>query len=177
MNSIQTERFTLSIINEIDYERFITFMLTDERVTTFYYSYQGLTEIDEIRKKANKDFWKYFTHSKASNLPIWAAYQHSNNNTLIGWVGLVYSELTEQYGGQELQYMIHGDYHGKGMATEIALHTLRHAKVQLGLEKIIATVDIPNIGSTRVLEKLGFTHLGQIKAYGSAEMYLFEKLL
>ena len=40
-------------------------------------------------------------------------------------------------------------------------------------QHIIATVDIPNTGSIRVLEKLGFRREGQIEAYGSFEMYLY----
>ena len=39
----------------------------------------------------------------------------------------------------------------------------------------IATVDIPNIGSIRVLEKLGFLLVKQIHAYGSDDMYLYRR--
>jgi RimJ/RimL family protein N-acetyltransferase len=39
--------------------------------------------------------------------------------------------------------------------------------------KIIATVDIPNKRSIRVLEKLGFEFGGQIEAYNSSEMYFY----
>ncbi len=41
--------------------------------------------------------------------------------------------------------------------------------------KVIATVDIPDIGSIRVLEKLNFDFQGQIEAYGSDNMYLYTK--
>ena len=41
-------------------------------------------------------------------------------------------------------------------------------------ESVIATVDIPNVGSIKVLEKLGFVRTGKIHAYGSDDMYLYE---
>ena len=58
-------------------------------------------------------------------------------------------------------------------ATELAGEVLRHAHDVLELNRVIATVDIPNVGSIRVLEKLGFQLEGQIEAYGSDQMYLY----
>jgi RimJ/RimL family protein N-acetyltransferase len=63
--------------------------------------------------------------------------------------------------------------HGKGYATELAGEVLQHAVDALGLDYVIATVDIPNVASIRVLEKLGFRPEGQITAYGSDQMYLY----
>jgi len=73
--------------------------------------------------------------------------------------------------------MIAGDAHGLGFATELAVRVLQHAKDEIGLESVIATVDIPNTGSIRVLEKLGFEFSGQIESYGSDQMYLYRKSL
>jgi RimJ/RimL family protein N-acetyltransferase len=67
--------------------------------------------------------------------------------------------------------MISGDTFGQGFATEAAAAVLKQASPDLN---IIATVDIPNVGSIRVLEKLGFECEGQIHAYGSSEMYLYK---
>ena len=91
----------------------------------------------------------------------------------VGWSGLLYTSLSEHYGAPELQYMISGNMHGKGYATELAGEVLRHAFDELGLDYVIATVDIPNTGSIRVLEKLGFDLEGQIEVYGSDQMYLY----
>ena len=67
-----------------------------------------------------------------------------------------------------------GSAHGKGYATELADAVLLTAASHQISESVIAAVDIPNIGSIKVLEKLGFTCGGQIHAYGSDDMYLFE---
>jgi RimJ/RimL family protein N-acetyltransferase len=56
--------------------------------------------------------------------------------------------------------MIAGDSHGKGFAAELARAVVDHAIEQLSAESAVATVDIPNRGSIRVL--------------GSDETYLSE---
>ena len=68
---------------------------------------------------------------------------------------MLHGELSEVHGKPELQYMIAGDAHGKGFATEFASAVLRQAASDQISESVIATVDIPNIGSLKVLEKLG----------------------
>ena len=175
MAEFKTDRLLLKPIDAVDYDRFIRKILTDERVVTYYYSYQGLDDLEIIKQKAQKDFWDYFERARKNGLEIWAAYGHDDGETLVGWCGMVLSELTERYGGVELQYMLAGDFHGKGLATEFAQAVLNHAHNELGHKYIIATIDIPNKGSIRVIEKLGFTFKGQIEAYGSTEMYFYEK--
>jgi len=63
-----------------------------------------------------------------------------------------------------------GDAFGRGVATEAATAVVGHASSDL---RIIATVDVPNVGAIRVLEKLGFQRESQIEAYGSSGMYLY----
>ena len=86
----------------------------------------------------------------------------------------MHGELSVTRGKPELQYMIAGNSHGKGYATEFARAVLLQAACDQVAESVVATVDIPNIGSIRVLEKLGFERTGKIHAYGSDEMYLYE---
>ena len=81
--------------------------------------------------------------------------------------------MSEEYGAPELQYMIAGDCHGKGYATELASVVVQDAFAHNKTNRIVATVDIPNTGSIRVLEKLGFEQVGQVYAYGSGDMYLY----
>ncbi len=64
---------------------------------------------------------------------------------------------------------------GRGYATEAAAKIMDDARKRELAPKIIATVDIPNVGSIRVLEKLQFEFIGQIESYGSTEMYLYTK--
>ncbi len=135
-----------------------------------------MTDLEEIRTKAMGDFWAYFEESRKRGYEVWAA-RIKDNDQFIGWSGLVHSNLSEKYGGPEIQYMLAGDAHGKGYATEMATAIIDYAQNELKLDIVIATVDIPNKGSIRIIEKLGFQFDGQIEAYGSSEMYLYSKTL
>jgi ribosomal-protein-alanine N-acetyltransferase len=178
MSHIESQRLRLTPFAIVDFDRFVRDMLTDSRVVEFYYSYRDMVDTDEIRDKALADFWEEFEESRAAHgLQIWAAYDKETKAALVGWCGLLHGELSDQYGGPEMQYMIAGDFHGKGLATEFARAVLRHAAEEKITRSVIATVDIPNRGSIRVLEKLGFDREGQIHAYGSDDMYLYRKAL
>ena len=174
ITALHTERLVLRPFSWQDFDYFVTDMLTDPRVVEFYYSFRDQVVSDRIRQQAKDDFWDQFEESRANHkLEIWAACESAGEGRFVGWSGLLYTSLSERYGAPELQYMISGSMHGKGYATELAGAVLRHAVDVLGLNYFMATVDIPNVGSIRVLEKLGFQLEGQIDAYGSDQMYLY----
>jgi ribosomal-protein-alanine N-acetyltransferase len=176
MQRIETSRLLLSPFSAVDFGFFVREMLTDPRVTEYYYSYQGLDDIQEIHNKAATDFWDEFEESRDKyGLQIWAAYEKGAKQNMVGWCGLLHGELSDKYDGPELQYMIAGDSFGKGFATEIATAILHDAADQKIENSVFATVDIPNSGSIRVLEKLGFEFVEQIHAYGSDEMFLYRR--
>jgi hypothetical protein len=56
----------------------------------------------------------------------------------------------------ELGYMLASAFHGHGLATEAVRAVLADAFGRLRLERIVAIVDVPNVGSIRVLEKADF---------------------
>ena len=175
MAVINTQRLTIKPFSQADFDIFVSEMLGDPRVVKFYYSYQDLNNLEAVRRKAQSDFWDEFEESRERHgWPTWAAYDRPTGKTMIGWCGLLYGELSESLGKPELQYMIAGDSHGKGYATELAEAVLLRAVADQIAESVVATVDIPNIGSIKVLEKLGFVRTGQIHAYGSDDMYFYE---
>jgi len=168
---IETARLCLTPFSRTDFDLFVAEMLTDPAVVEHYHSYKNKTDMDLIRRQAEEDFWEHFEESRTNfGLEIYAIRTTGDDGKFIGWAGLLHTSLTDLYGGPELQYMISGDTFGQGFATEAAAAVVENASPDL---KIIATVDIPNVGSIRVLEKLGFAREGQIEAYGSSEMYLF----
>ena len=95
------------------------------------------------------------------------------DKAFIGWTGLVHTVLSDRYGPPELQFMLTSRVFGRGYATEAATLVIGDARERGLTAEIIATVDIPNQSSIRVLEKLGFELRGQIEVYGSTEMYLY----
>ena len=63
----------------------------------------------------------------------------------------------------ELSYGFRRDRWGRGYATEAARACVRHGLDELGLHKIVADVDPANAQSARVLEKCGFTRVGELE--------------
>lgn len=55
----------------------------------------------------------------------------------------------------ELGWWIWKDHWGKGYATEAAAAVVEHASQVMGLERLVAVIDPPNVASIRVAEKLG----------------------
>jgi RimJ/RimL family protein N-acetyltransferase len=55
----------------------------------------------------------------------------------------------------EIGYIVHPDHGGKGYATEAAAPLLAVAFDEIGLHRVIGRTEARNIGSARVLEKLG----------------------
>lgn len=63
----------------------------------------------------------------------------------------------------EIAYIVNPDYWGKGIATEVAKLLLDFGFKELKLHRIYATCDPRNVGSTKVLEKVGMTKEGRIR--------------
>jgi [ribosomal protein S5]-alanine N-acetyltransferase len=77
--------------------------------------------------------------------------EHAASNRLIGACDLTLIE----HGVADLGYMLAQEAWGVGYATELALALIDAAFYDLQAEQVIATVDIGNRASIRVLEKVG----------------------
>ena len=175
---MKTERLVLKPMSRDDFELFVRDLLTDPKVVEHYHSYLGLFDLQQIRVRAERDFWKHFEDSRAeTGFEIWSVFETSGALTaepFIGWAGLLHTELSDEHGAPELQYMLTSRVFGKGLATEAAAQVMKDACDRKLAPLVIATVDIPNKASIRVLEKLGFELDGQIYAYDSPDMYLYK---
>ncbi|MFJ7955816.1 GNAT family N-acetyltransferase [Streptomyces sp. NPDC096319] len=63
----------------------------------------------------------------------------------------------------EISYIVHPRVWGQGIGTEIGRHLLAHGFGELGLHRIHATCDPRNLGSSRVLTKIGMTREGHLR--------------
>lgn len=173
---LKSSRLTIVPMTHDHFELFVRDILTDPKVVEHYHNYQGLFDMQQVRARAEKDFWQHFeTSRKKFGLEIWSIFtgMAPEDKAFIGWTGLVHTVLSERYGPPELQFMLTSRVFGMGYATEAATLLIEDARQRRLVAEIIATVDIPNKASIRVLEKLGFELRGQIEAYGSTEMYLY----
>ena len=80
----------------------------------------------------------------------------------IGFAGLKYlDELSEV----DVAYRLLPAHWGQGLATEVALASVRYGFVALGLKRIIGLVMPQNVVSVRVLEKIGLRYFDSVSLW------------
>ena len=77
----------------------------------------------------------------------------------LGWVIL----LPHRKNSFELGYILGRSHWGKGYVYEAAAMALDHAFMNLGARRVMADTDPDNMGSIRLLEKLGFQREGYLR--------------
>lgn len=80
---------------------------------------------------------------------------------MIGAVEFNIRDFTNRIG--EIGYIINPEYWGMGFATEVAKVLITYGFDRLNLHRIFATCDPSNIGSSRVLGKVGMTKEGRMR--------------
>jgi len=81
----------------------------------------------------------------------------------IGFAGLKY---LDEPGEVDVAYRLLPAHWGQGLATEVALASVRYGFAALGLKRIIGLVMPKNIASVRVLEKTGLRYSGTVTLWG-----------
>jgi RimJ/RimL family protein N-acetyltransferase len=117
--------------------------------------------IREPQSKAESKNWLKLISSRWATERIgFCAVVEKSSNRLIGWCGLW--RLTET-GETEVGYAIAKEFWGRGYASEAAARFLEYGFNELKLEKIVAVAREENLGSRRVMEKLGmrFDYIGE----------------
>jgi [ribosomal protein S5]-alanine N-acetyltransferase len=81
-------------------------------------------------------------------------------------IGEIYLNMPQApYDGAELGYSLSSKHWGKGFATEAGLAVIDWGFVTFSFNRIFATCDPRNTGSTRVLEKLGMRLEGVLRKH------------
>lgn len=83
------------------------------------------------------------------------------NGKMIGAGEFNIRDFTNKVG--EIGYIVNPDYWGKGIATEVAKQLIEFGFKEFNLHRIYATCDPRNVGSSKVLEKIGMTNEGRIR--------------
>lgn len=87
--------------------------------------------------------------------------EYKENGKLIGTIDFVSWQLKNNIA--EIGYVLSQDYWGKGITTEAAKEVIKFGFENMDLVRIQARCDIENIGSARVMEKVGMTFEGVIR--------------
>jgi RimJ/RimL family protein N-acetyltransferase len=98
-------------------------------------------------------------------LPQYALYNHGRwavhlkeDLQFIGWCGLKYIPERREI---DLGYRFGQKFWGKGYATELAYACLRYGFQKLNMRHIVGRALVGNVGSIRVLEKIGMQYMAE----------------
>ena len=108
------------------------------------------------RERAEERFHDVFLRSTPDRMALWATV-YKPEGVYIGYCG-IYPHFGEQGpvpGEGVLGFYLARPYWGRGLATEAGEAFIRFGWSELGLQRILAGVEIGNEASVRVLEKLG----------------------
>ncbi len=165
--SIETDRLILREFTLDDFEAVYLFGSNEE--------VQKLTgdknlESPEEAKKLIQDVW--YSDYKKYGYGRWAVV-YKPDNRVIGFAGLKYlPEIDET----DIGYRFLPEYWGKGIATEASVVIIKYGFEKLNLERIVGIATPSNIGSCKVLEKIGL-QLYKIDEYdGDGEEHNWYKL-
>ena len=124
----------------------------------------------EHAKKIITDVW--FEDYKKYGYGRWAVI-YKPDNRLIGFAGLKFlSEINET----DIGYRILPEYWRKGIVSEAAVEIIKYGFEQLNLDKIIGIASSENVGSWKILEKIGLTFYQKSGYDGGKEQYNWYKL-
>ena len=150
---IETERLILRPFTTSDIDGAYAMNL-DAKVSRYTHD-GGVVSRSEIEKRIREnvigDYKKYGYGRLAVTL--------RDSHDFIGFCGLKY---LSDYDMVDLGYRFMSEHWGNGYATEAANACLRVGFEELTLERIAAFVLPDNLGSTRVLDKLGFEKKKQV---------------
>jgi len=175
---IRTEHLELLPLTGADFDVFYETLIADPVVMRFYHSYRSLTDPVARRAKAEHDFFGHFRIGAEQRSYIawglWSTPALAPGATgFVGWCGVTTPALEDPGLGPELQYMLGSKWHGRGLALEAARAVVADAFNRHELPQLHAVTDGPNVASRKIAERLGFTPRGQVKVYGSEDMFLY----
>ncbi len=146
---IETNRLLLREIEEYDFQGI--FELDSDPAVHRYLGQQPIKSIQEA-----KAIVQYIRNQyKENGIGRWAIIDKKTNE-FIGWSGLKYETAVRQdMPYYDLGYRLKKKFWGKGIATETALVSLKYGFQTMGLKEIYAGAHVENIGSNKVLQKVG----------------------
>ena len=145
---LETERLLLRPYTGGDFEALYA-MRSDSEVARYLY-WDPQTE-DDVRQTLAKKIASLSIRAEGDVLAL--AAEHRSTGDLVADVILHW--MSREHGLAEIGYVVHPDHAGRGYATEAARPLLAVAFDVLRLHRVIGRVEARNVGSARVLEKLG----------------------
>jgi ribosomal-protein-alanine N-acetyltransferase len=94
-------------------------------------------------------------------------------NAFIGWSGIKFitDSINNHQNFYEIGYRFNKEYWGKGYATEAGLVFVDLAFNDMKVDALYAYADLGNIGSRKILEKLGMQYVNSFEYEGEIEVW------
>ena len=140
----ETERLLLREFTPEDAEQMYLLNLDPEVIR-----YTGDKPFDNI--ESAKKFLNNYDHYERYGFGRWAVVRKSDR-AWMGWCGLKYTESTREH---DIGFRLFKQYWGKGYATEAAQKCLKIGFSRFNMPFIVGRAMKANIGSVKVLEKIG----------------------
>ena len=99
--------------------------------------------------------WHMHGHPRHPELGLWATI-HKETGKFIGRSGLL-PWVIDGKNEVEVAYLIGKEYWGQGLGTEVAQAILDYGFINLHLSRMICLIDVENLPSIRVAEKIGMS--------------------
>jgi len=151
--NLQTERLIIREYVKEDWQQVHIYSSNPEVV-----KFQGWGPNTEEQTKV---FIEYVldTQTQESRKDFQLAITLKSTGQLIGGAGMVLGTKAQA----DIGYTLNPDFWGQGYATEAARALLVFGFGEMNLHRITATCDPTNIGSCKVLEKIGMTREGHLR--------------
>lgn len=153
---LETERLLMRPFEFSDEEAL--FALDSNPNVHLYLGNNPVTEIEQVR-----EYIKNIKNQYEQNGIGRFAVELKDTKEVIGWAGLKF--ITEEDNGHvnfyDIGYRLREEFWGKGYAYEAAVKWLDHALHTMKVPAIYASAHIENIGSNKILQKIGLQQNGQ----------------
>lgn len=127
---------------------------------------ESLNEAKELIKNVWYEDYKQYGYGR------WAVI-YKPENKIIGFAGLKY---LPEFNETDIGFRFLPEYWGKGLATEVSKEIIKYGFEKLNLEKIIGIAIPENIGSCKVLEKIGLSFYKIDEYDGDGKKYNWYKI-
>lgn len=145
---IETERLIIRPFRLADFEAYAAYHIKPD---TYRFLYSAAPDRSTLRRQFTSDIRPVFA---AEGDVFKLAVVTKETNQLVGEVLLKFTNARALQG--EVGYVFNSDFAGKGFATEATLAIVDYGFNHLGLHRIFARINAHNMGSIRVIERLGF---------------------
>lgn len=151
---LETERLALREMTDDD-AGFYLAMLSDPDFKAHIADRGVRTEEQALAHMQDRVFTSYEVHG----FGMWLV-SRKQDGAAIGMAGLVKRDFLDFV---DIGYAFLPSGRGEGYATEASAGVMRYAIEHFGIDKLAAIVSPANGASIRVLERLGFSHCGQMQ--------------